>query len=262
MMSSSAAGPTPYPYVNEVVRLLEESLRAVLGDYFTGLYLHGSLAGGDFDPGHSDIDFLVVTTQELPEKLITDLEMMHKRIWDSGLEWAIKLEGTYIPKDSLFRYNAADPPRPHINEGKFLFFRNETYWVISRYILRENGVVVTGPPIQPLIAPVSPDELRQAVVSGLIKAWTPRLDERDWLKPPGHQPYIAVTCCRVLYTLKHGTIKSKPVSARWALKTLDKQWHELIESAIAWHYGMPAGDIEKTLQMARYTLEKMKEYRG
>ncbi|MGD1119892.1 MAG: aminoglycoside adenylyltransferase domain-containing protein [Dehalococcoidales bacterium] len=261
-MSPSAINPTPYPYINAVLELLLENVRSVLGTYFVGLYLHGSLASGDFDPGHSDIDFLVVTTQELPEKMIPNLEVMHRSIWASGLEWALKLEGTYIPKDSLYRYDAADPPRPHINEGKFLFFPNENYWVISRHILRENGVVVNGPPIRPLIAPVSRDELREAIVSGLIEGWTSRLEEREWLIPPGHQPYIVLTCCRALYTVTFGTITSKPVSARWALSALDGQWRDLIENAMAWHKGMPHGDIERTLEMMKYTLEKLKNYRG
>ena len=69
-MSSTAGAPTPFPYVNSVLGLLLANLRDTLGDYFVGLYLHGSLAGGDFDPGHSDIDFLVVTTEELPEKML------------------------------------------------------------------------------------------------------------------------------------------------------------------------------------------------
>jgi predicted nucleotidyltransferase len=54
--------PTPYPDVNEVLLTLLDNVRAILGDYFTGMYLYGSLASGDFDPRRSDIDFLVVTS--------------------------------------------------------------------------------------------------------------------------------------------------------------------------------------------------------
>jgi hypothetical protein len=261
-MSSTAGGPTPFPYVNSVLELLLANLRDTLGDYFVGLYLQGSLAGGDFDPGHSDIDFLVVTTEELPEKMLPALEAMHRRIWDSGLEWAKKLEGSYIPKDSLYRYNPEDPPRPGVFEEQFLTFCHEIHWVINRYILRESGVVVSGPPIRPMIAPVKPDEIRRAVKTGLRDAWTPRLNEREWLKPPGHQPYIVLTCCRALYTLEHGEISSKPVSARWALQALDSKWRNLIENALAWHYGLPSGDIEMTLRMMKYTLDLVKQYPG
>ena len=37
------------------------------------------------------------------------------------------------------------------------------YWPIHRHVLREHGVVLAGPPIQTLIDPVQPDELREAV---------------------------------------------------------------------------------------------------
>jgi hypothetical protein len=259
-MSLTAKYPTPYPYVNEVVELLLKNVRAVLGDYFVGLYLYGSLASGDFDPGQSDIDWLVVTTEELPEKIYPALKSMHKRIWVSGLEWAPKLEGTYFPKYSMYRHNSADPPRPHVNEGKFSIIRHASNWVINYHILREKGVVVAGLPIRPLIAPVSRDELRDAVVTSIIDGWTPLKYKRNWLVPPCHQPYIVLTCCRALYTLRYGTIKSKPVSARWALKTLDNRWKDLIKNAMAWQFGMPPGDIEKTLKMVRYVLGKVTSY--
>jgi len=261
-MSPTAINPTPYPYVNDAVQMLLTNVRAVLDEYFLGLYLHGSLTGDDFDPGHSDIDFLVVTTRELPKKLIPDIEAMHMRIRDSGLEWAKKLEGTYLSKKALFCYKPSKRQIPYLNEGKFFLTQQSFDWIINRHILRENGIVVAGPPIRPLIAPISSHEIPQVVIQGLLENWTPRLDERAWLIPPGHQPFIVLTCCRALYTLKHDTIASKPVSARWALKALDKQWTGLIEYALSWHYGMPPGDIEKTLKMMKYTLEQAESYRS
>jgi hypothetical protein len=55
-MSKPTSHPTPYPYVNEAVQLLLENVQAILKDNFVGLYLHGSLASSDFDPGHSNIE--------------------------------------------------------------------------------------------------------------------------------------------------------------------------------------------------------------
>jgi len=261
-MSSAAPLYTPYPYVNEAIQLLLENVQVVLGDYFYGLYLYGSLAGGDFDPGHSDIDCLIVTTKELPKEIIPKLEAMHQRIKASGLEWAEKIECANIPITSLYRYNATDPPRPHFYEGKFSVIRHDRDWVINRHILRESGVAVAGPPIRPLIALVTPDEIRDVIASGLCKYWPALLDKRDWLVPSGHQSYIVLTCCRALYTLKYGEIKSKQVSAQWALKASGKRWQNLIENALVWHYGIPYGDIEKTLQMMKYTLGKAEAYRA
>jgi predicted nucleotidyltransferase len=259
-MTPSNTGRTPYPYVNEAVELLLKNVRTLLGDKFIGLYLHGSLASGDFDPGHSDIDFLVVTTKPIPKEMIPDLETMHMRIRDGGVEWAKKLEGTYLSKRMIYRFRPSKRRIPYLNEGRFFLTNQGEDWVINRNILREKGIIVAGPPIHPMIAPVTTDDIHRAIIQELTKYWTPKLIDSEWLKPPGHQPYIALTCCRVLYTLKHGALKSKLFSAHWALKTLDKEWVDLIENAMTWHYGMPPGDIEKTRKMARYTLEKAKSY--
>jgi predicted nucleotidyltransferase len=60
-VSSDVTGPTPYPEVNAVLQLLLAEVQAVLREQLVGLYVHGSLASGGFQPGRSDIDFLVVT---------------------------------------------------------------------------------------------------------------------------------------------------------------------------------------------------------
>jgi len=260
-MASAAGYPTPYPGVNTVIKLLLENVQSVLDTYFIGLYLHGSLAIGDFEPGRSDIDFCVVTTRELPLKLINGLEVVHKRIKESGLEWANKLEGSYLSKKTLRRYSPGETPHPHVDNIKFQVTRDERDWVFNRHILREHGVVVAGPPIKPMIAPVNPDELREAVVLGLKEDWTSRLNDRQWAAPGAHQPYVVLTCCRALYTMKFGAITSKNVSAQWALTALDKEWTDLIQAALKWSERDPHGDIEKTQKMMRYTLEQAEPYR-
>ncbi len=85
MSAGSAARPTPYPEVNAVLALLLEGVRAVLGEELIGLYLFGSLSGGDFDPASSDVDFLVVTAGALPDGMLEGLREMHGRIAASGL---------------------------------------------------------------------------------------------------------------------------------------------------------------------------------
>ena len=95
---------TPYDDVNAILDILLSDTKETLKEQFIGMYLYGSLSSGDFDPKSSDIDFLIVTEGVLPGKTITALEMLHKRIWASGLKWASKLEGSYIPKDLIRRH--------------------------------------------------------------------------------------------------------------------------------------------------------------
>lgn len=226
---------TPYAEVNEVLDALVAAVKDVLGPRVVGIYLYGSLSSGDFDPRGSDIDFVVVTEGVLSEELIAALDAMHQHLWASGLKWAAKLEGIYLPRSVLRRHDSQAGPFPTVNEGRFYMAGHGSDWIIQRHIVREHGVVLAGPPPQTLIDPVLPDDLRGAAVDTLADWWIPVMQNNpDWLKPRLYQAFAVLTMCRVLYTHHHGAIASKPVSARWALAMLDARWHGLIERALAW----------------------------
>ena len=248
--------PTPYLDVNVVLDVLLSSVRDVLGDCFVGLYLYGSLASGDFDPLRSDIDFVVVTTAELPAEMIAAVEMMHVSLAASDLKWMPKLEGTYIPQSALRRYDPNAALCPCLNEGRFYLARHGSDWVMQRSILREQGVVVSGPPLRPMIDPIQPDEIRQGVRDVLRGWWTAMLDNPSWLRDGEYQAYAVLTMCRALYTLHHGTIASKPISARWALAAVEKHWADLIEWALTWQRADQSERLSEALDFIQYTLER------
>jgi predicted nucleotidyltransferase len=250
------ASPTPYKDINAFLQILLKNIRNVLGHYFTGMYLFGSLAIGGFDTNRSDIDFLVVTSEELPKTLISGLQTMHARLYESGAEWAKKLEGAYIPIDTFRVYSPTGPVCPLVNQNKFLVGRPESNWVLNRYILYTSGLVVTGPPLQTLIDPVRPEQLREAVLTLLRNNWTPWLYNPDFFVGEGHQPFVVLTMCHVLYTLKHGTVASKLLSAEWVTANSDIKWTQLIKEAMAWHYGDPLGDVGQTQEFLHYVLKE------
>ncbi len=253
--------PTSYPEVNLVLAALLAEVQTVLGSRFVGLYLYGSLSAdkdhpsGDFNPHSSDIDFVVITTEELPGNLVSALEAMHTRLWSSGQKWAAKLEGTYLPQDCLRRYNPQDGPFPCVNEGKFYLARHGSDWIIQRHILRESGAAVAGPQLRPLIDPVSPDELRGAVRGILTEWWQPMLNNPTFLQRRDYQAFTTLTMCRALHALRHGNIVSKPVAARWAQAQFP-QWAGLIERALAWPEGEQNDEINATLEYLHFTLEQ------
>lgn len=262
-MSARVTHPTPYPDVNAVLYLLLSSLQTILGNHFVGMYLYGSLASGDFDPQSSDIDFVVVTTDELPNELLPTLAAMHARIAASGLEWAAKLEGSYIPQQALRRYDPAHARHPSfdLDEG-FGVSQHDIDWIIQRHILREHGVVVAGPAPQTLIDPVQLNEVRRAVLGILRGWWSQQLRDPARLHSRAYQAYAVLTMCRALYTLQFGTIFSKPVAARWAQEALGERWAALIERALTWrHDTLPDKDnMNETLDFIRYTLERGQQF--
>jgi hypothetical protein len=254
--------PTQYPEINAVLHMLLTDVQAALGDYFVGLYLHGSLASGDFDPQRSDIDFVVVTNEALPDTVFPALEALHTRIIDSGLNWATKLEGTYFPQQALRRYVPSDTLYPSLNEARFYMGAHGSDWVIQCHILREHGIVLAGPDPRDLIDPIAPDDLRRAMRALLREWWAPMLDDTARLRSAEYQAYGVLTMCRALYTLETGTVASKPVAARWAQAALGAHWAALIECALNWRAGMPLDVLDEVLDFVQYALERSREQSG
>lgn len=254
--------PTLDPDINALLRVLLSDAQTVLGNHFVGMYVHGSLATGDFAPGRSDIDFLVVTDDELPDEMLPALAAMHARITTSGLKWAPRLEGSYIPQRALRRYDPAHSHHPALRmDGSFDVDGHGSEWVIQRHVIREHGIVLAGPPPQTLIDPIQPDDLRRAVRGLLREWWAPQLQNPFRLYSAEYRAYAILTMCRALYTLQYGTVVSKPVAARWAQEALGARWTTLIERALAWqHDAPPPGDLNETLDLIRYTLERSEQF--
>jgi predicted nucleotidyltransferase len=252
--------PTPHPEVNAILGELLSGAKAILGDRFFAMYLYGSLSSGDFNPATSDIDFLVVTTGPLSAQTIAGLEKMHMDLKDGGLEWAKRLEGCYLVKDELRRHDPHHPPRPWINEGRFFMEGEGSDWVIQRHVLREQGLALAGPPPETLIDPVSPDDLRQSVLHILDEWWTPMLEKPDFLENGGVQAFAVLTMCRTLYTLEHGGIASKPVSARWAIAALDGRWRDLIERSLVMEHDSPTDILQDTLDFIGFTRDHAQRF--
>ena len=250
--------PTPYPEVNALLDLLLAGVQAVLGDRFAGLYLYGSLAAGEFDPARSDIDFLVATVGDLPAGLIPALAAMHERITAASPRWAAMLEGSYIPLDALRRYDPANAVHPHLTMGDGLHVEHhDADGVILRHILREQGIALAGPPPRTLIDPVTPDDLRRAVVDLFHSWWEPMIDNPVRLESPLYQTYAVLTMCRILYTLHHGAVVTKPVAAHWARAVLGDRWAALIDCALAWQPGIPFDFLAQALDLIRYTRDQI-----
>jgi hypothetical protein len=260
-MSTHATHPTPYPDVNALLHVLLSDVQTILGNRFVGMYLYGSLAGGDFDSQRSDIDFVVVTADELPDEMLPALEAMHARIAASGLKWATKLEGSYIPQRALRRYDSAHAQHPWLGvDGHFGVEHLGSDWVIQRHVIREQGVVVAGPAPQTLIDPVQSNDLRRAVLGTLREWWSPMLHDPARLHSREYQAYAVLTMCRMLYTLQHGTVVSKPVAACWAQESLGERWAALIERALAWPRGAQPDNMNETLDFVRYALERGQQF--
>jgi predicted kinase len=249
--------PTPYAEVNSLLHMLLEDMQAILGERLVGLYLRGSLAQGDFDLASSDVDFLAVTDTDLPEAQLDRLRQMHAAIASSGHPFAQRLEGSYIPREAIRRYDPSSTAR-HPTIGTDWPFKLDVHgsdWVFQRAIVQERGVAVWGPPPHTLIDPISPQDLRAAVCDQLGLWWRSRLDDPDWMRPRDYQAYTVLTMCRVFYTLEHGALCSKPQAAAWA-EVVYPQWKPIIERSLAWRSDHAPDDVTETMAFLREALAR------
>lgn len=243
--------PTPYAAVNEMLGRLLTAVSDILGDQFVGLYLYGSLVTGDFSETTSDIDFLVAVREPLSDEIVAQLAEMHERLAVDESKWGDELECYYLHPAALRRFVPSSEGFPHRERGEVLKIEplaEDT--VIMRYILWHKGITLAGTPIRELIDEVSSEELQQAVADLFAGWWRPMITNQAKLQWVGYRVYAITTMCRVLYTLRHGEVVSKPAAVRWAAMELDDKWHGLIETAVSWQ-GEPLDNLAETVEFIR-----------
>jgi hypothetical protein len=261
---------THFADMNAVLDELAPPITVSLGDRLVGIYLHGSLATGDFDPTRSDIDLIVVTDGDLPEATLTDLCAVHERFATSDSPWAVEVEVSYLPRDILRRDDPERHCHPRVERGAAtlaLEDHPEEWLIVQRHVLRERGVTLAGPPPHALIDPVSPGDLQRAARL-LAATWLPAFlaDPTPQLHR-GYQVYVVLTVCRLLYTLDTGAVASKQAAARWAKEALGERWRHVINSALAWtkpREGVASttagdADVRDTLELVRSAMGRFSD---
>jgi Domain of unknown function (DUF4111)/Nucleotidyltransferase domain len=225
-----------YPELDFVAREFAAGLEAALGSNFLGAYLVGSLATGDFDLD-SDVDFLVVTKVEPCDAEVELLEVTHSRIHAIGSYPAEHLEGSYFTAEILSRPdNVGVQPIWYLDNGSTSLERSvhDNRWHV-RWILRERGIIMTGPEPKTLLPPVPSEALRREALSAAHELAGRFLAEVDqpvgWFNSRFGQSFTVLTCCRLLQTLSSGIVESKLSGAKWAEQYLEPQWCRLIREA-------------------------------
>jgi len=251
---------TPHEDVNQILSLLLKNVKEILRDDFLGMYLYGSLSSGDFNPETSDVDFLVVSSERLSQKTISELEAMHKQAWAGSLKRAGKLEGAYVHKELIRKHDPQGAACPTINEGRFYVAELGSDWIIQRHVVREYGVILEGPDPKTLIDFVTPSDIRTAVLGTLYEWWFPMLENPIWLQKHGieYHAFAILTMCRALHSLETGTIVSKPEAARWAQKELGKEWSLVIDRALITRPDTQGLDLyNSAMDLIRFTKEQV-----
>jgi predicted nucleotidyltransferase len=259
---------TPYPELNQVLDELVSRIQQNVGDSFVGAYLQGSFAVGDFDP-HSDVDFIVVLEDELTSQQVDALQTMHDQVYQLDSEWAKHLEGSYFPRAILRDPSKRGLSLWYLDHGAQALVRSDhCNTIVVRWVVRERGVALAGPPSNTLVEPISEEMLREEIFETLANWGQEILDDPTPYNNRFYQAFIVLSYCRMLHDLQRGYPGSKRAGAEWAKNTLDPSWSALIDGAWdgrpdpARKVRQPADPeaFEETLRFVEYVMNESKRY--
>jgi len=235
--------------------------QSIIESELVGVYLHGSLAMGAFNPRHSDVDLLVVTREPL--------SVSNQYLIAAELVFIISghpspIEVTYMNKDQLEEWQYPTPFDFHYSEtwrqrfeadlrdGSWKDWGQETRYdpdlAAHIAVLNHYGEVLFGEPIQTVFPHVPAENFRDSILNDYR-------DIRHNLRR--NAVYSVLNMCRVLQSLEERSIGSKVAGGMWALDHLAPEHHPLIEAALA-HYS--ADDTDDLYPLDEDALEAFATY--
>ncbi len=221
----------------QVQRLIDGAAH-LLGNELPGVYLHGSLAMGCFNPQRSDIDLLVVmqerTTVEAKRALV-ELLLTTSRT-------PFPIEISFLAVGQLFPWRHPTPFDLHFSEAwrdrynSELAGQNWRCWNDTEQrdpdlaghitVTRQRGVVLYGKPI----ANVFPEPPQHDYLASVL---ADVLDPTCGIYAENAPPvYAILNACRTLAYLRTGQVMSKAEGGVWALAILPRAHRPLVAAAL------------------------------
>ncbi len=224
----------------QISRLISNLRRRFEGN-MVGVYLHGSLAMGCFNPNLSDVDLLVVTREPIivdaQKGLTEELFVLSKAPTPIELSLLSQrdLNPWQYPTPYQFHYGESHRERltkeiangawRKWNEGEK---RDEDLAAHITY-LRARGICLWGKPIDEVFPDVPKEDYLNSILSDV--KWSKGL----LIENP---VYPILNLCRVLAYLREGKLLSKDEGGRWGLERLPSPLLLVVRSAMSSYSGL------------------------
>jgi hypothetical protein len=245
---SAEIPPAVQQVLDEYIALVHEALP----DLLVGLYLHGSLALGAFDPRLSDIDFISITSRHCSAADIDSLRAIHdtlRRRYPQML-----LEGSYLQWNDLGCFDDTIPPRPYIHDGTMQASGHFDINAVTWWVLKYRGIAVVGPPADQLDYDVDWDDLIAKMHHNMKTYWagfTRNPRRMAWLLADDGIQWVVLGVLRQFYTFRERSITSKTGAGLYGLQHTPQRWHRLIKEALDIRAGATGSSYRSRLVRAR-----------
>jgi len=233
-------------------------LRETLADNLVGVYLHGSLALGGFNPDRSDVDILVVTERRMDVETKRRIaEMLLVRSADPApIEISFFPEGYFNPWQYPTPYNFhysedwREKVQQELSGGVWRKWNDTTRTdpdlAAHIRITLHKGIVVHGRSIEEAFPPVPESDYIDSLAKDL-KWGRDRVEE--------YPVNFALNACRVLAYLREGRICSKEQAGAWAHTIMKDEFKGLVAHALELYRGN-----RKDERFDRASMDRFAEY--
>jgi hypothetical protein len=229
------------------------ALSAGLAGRISSVIGHGSWIHGDFCPGRSDLDLLVVLTTDPDPALIAAVQAILGEVIAAYSEWSDRLEIGFVTPEAVQGVIDGDAaPRfvGRISSGEPLHLVVADRHRLLDWDAARHGTSISG--AAPTVAvPAVPGQVVREVVREHLRNWP------SWLaasEAVGFQAYAVMTVSRAVAYLDTGRRLSKRQGAAWLAARLPA-WSPLIEWAVSWWYAEGADDDHPPASIAQFVHE-------
>lgn len=237
----------------------------IFGGTLTGVYLHGSMAMGCFNPKKSDIDLIVVVEQNISfaQKLafMQSLVRLNETAPEKGIEVSIVRREYCMPfvYPTPFELHFSNAHLARFKDSPDEYIRNMNgedrdlaahFTVINRY-----GIVLCGEKISDVFGEVP----KEAYVDSIC------LDVENAAEDIADEPvYIILNLCRVLAFLRDGLCLSKARGGEWGILALPEEYRGVARQALDCYLSDTEIDLENDTarKFAEYMRSEIEYFRA
>ncbi|MFJ9561886.1 nucleotidyltransferase [Streptomyces fuscichromogenes] len=236
----------PHVEATDTEALLSRFLRELTPLRPLAVWAHGSLAGGDYQEGRSDLDLIAMLPGKVTAGIVWRIAVTHARLV-RALPLAAALHCTYLTPST-----AADPARRHVTFAHQELFSRPVS-PVTRRELHAFGRVLHGGTPSALLPPVTDRELADFVLRDQRDFWRRAVDNAPLWTRDIWVDLGLITFARAGVTAREGRLISK----REALDLLPGLGApaEVVEDVRSRRYGAPTRPPTKewTARRARLT---------